>query len=199
MASSPVVAFNHNDHYHALLLRQVPDGATDALDVGCGTGVFARRLGGRGIAVDAIDVDQRVIESASTIPSRNVTFRRVDVTTTELSPGGYDFISCLSSLHHVPFDTVTRLRAALKPGGVLAILGCYREEFPRDLPTSLAAVGVNAVARLTHLGRGEAMSAPVAEPSSTLAEIRADAARLLPGHAMRKLLFWRYLLVFKHS
>jgi hypothetical protein len=98
----------------------------------------------------------------------------------------------------VPFDTVTRLRAALKPGGVLAVLGCYREDFPRDLPSSLVAVGVNAVARLTHLGRGERMSAPVATPSSTLVEIRADAARLLPGRSVRKLLFWRYLLVFKH-
>lgn len=193
------MAFNHNDHYHALVLRQVPKGAARALDVGCGTGTFARRLAGRGITVDAIDADQRMIEAASATPSPNVTFRRADVTSAELPAGRYDFISCLASLHHVPFDTVTRLRAALKPGGVLAVLGCYREDFPRDLPVSLLAVGVNAVARLTRLGHGERMSAPVAIPSSTLVEIRADAARLLPGGSVRKLLFWRYLLVFKHS
>jgi SAM-dependent methyltransferase len=193
------VAFNHNDHYHALLLRQVPKGAARALDVGCGVGTFARRLAGRGIAVDAIDADPRMIEAASAIPSPDVTFRRADVTSAELPAGRYDFVSCLASLHHVPFDTVTRLRAALKPGGVLAVLGCYREDFPRDLPVSLLAVGVNAAARLAHLGRGERMSAPVATPSSTLAEIRADADRLLPGRSVRTLLFWRYLLVFKHS
>jgi len=47
--------FNHNDHYHRLLLRQLPPGCRRALDVGCGTGRFARRLAQRGIQVDAID------------------------------------------------------------------------------------------------------------------------------------------------
>jgi hypothetical protein len=28
--------FDHNDHYHPLLLRQVPRDAVTALDVGCG-------------------------------------------------------------------------------------------------------------------------------------------------------------------
>ena len=193
------MTFNHNDHYHRLMLRQVPEGAARALDVGCGTGGFARRLAGRGIAVDAIDADQRMIDIASEARLPNVTFRRADVATVELPVAGYDFVSCLSSIHHVPFDTVTRLRAALKPGGRLAILGCYREEFPADLPVSLLAVGANAIARVAHLGRGARMSAPVARPTSTLAEIRADAEELLPGRTVRKLLFWRYLLMFHQS
>lgn len=36
--------FDHNDHYLRLLLRQVPRNCGAALDVGCGTGRFARRL-----------------------------------------------------------------------------------------------------------------------------------------------------------
>lgn len=48
------MAFDHNDHYHPLLLRQVPSGAATALDVGCGTGLFARRLAARGVVVDAV-------------------------------------------------------------------------------------------------------------------------------------------------
>lgn len=167
------MAFNHNDHYHRLVLRQVPRGAARALDVGCGTGDFARRLAIDGIAVDAIDADQRMVDLATETPAPGVTFRRTDVGATALPEARYDFISCLASIHHVPFDTVTRLRAALKPGGVLAILGCYR--------------------------RGQRMSAPVAQAMSTLAEIRSGAAELLPGRTVRMLLFWRYLLVFHQS
>ncbi|NDZ99780.1 methyltransferase domain-containing protein, partial [Streptomyces sp. SID10116] len=47
--------FDHNDHYHPLLLRNLPPGGRTALDVGCGTGRFARRLAARGYEVDALD------------------------------------------------------------------------------------------------------------------------------------------------
>ncbi|MGW6404449.1 class I SAM-dependent methyltransferase [Streptomyces sp. NPDC055134] len=55
--------FDHNDHYHRLLLRQLPKEGREesrgegrrALDIGCGTGRFARRLAGRGYEVDALD------------------------------------------------------------------------------------------------------------------------------------------------
>jgi ubiquinone/menaquinone biosynthesis C-methylase UbiE len=42
------MVFNFNDHYRPLLLKQVPSGARTALDIGCGTGQFARLLAGRG-------------------------------------------------------------------------------------------------------------------------------------------------------
>ena len=34
--------WNHNNHYHRFLLGQVPACCADALDIGCGTGQFAR-------------------------------------------------------------------------------------------------------------------------------------------------------------
>jgi SAM-dependent methyltransferase len=198
------VPFNHNDHYHPLLLRQVPAGATRALDVGCGTGRFARRLAGHGLTVDAIDADPAVIEAATAIPAPNVRFRHADITTEPLPFRRYDFISCLSSIHHVPFDTVARLRDALAPGGVLAVLGCYREQWPADAPVVLAAIPANAAARLTvatleRTGLRTApgtVRAPVRNPAMTLTEVVRAAAGLLPGCTVRRLLFWRYLLVY---
>jgi SAM-dependent methyltransferase len=196
------MSFDHNDHYHRLLLRRVPPGALTALDVGCGTGRFARRLAARGLRVDAIDASEEAVAAAGTAPG--VTFRLADVTRVNLPRGHYDVITCLASLHHVPFSTVSALRAALAPGGVLLVLGCYPERTRADWAVSLTAVPVNAAARLAVSvlerlrGRApEAVRAPVRPPETPLPQIRAEAARLLPGSRVRRLLFWRYLLVFQ--
>jgi len=89
-----------------------------------------------------------------------------------LPAGRHDYISCLASIHYMPFATVATLREALAPGGVLVILGCYRQRTAADYAVVLAATPVNAAARLT-------------------------VAALLPGCVVRRRLFWRYLLVFR--
>ena len=38
---------------------------------------------------------------------------------------------------------------------------------------------------------------PIRPAAMTLREVRQEAARLLPGCTVRRLLFWRYLLVFR--
>jgi SAM-dependent methyltransferase len=197
------VPFDHNDHYHRPLLRQVPRGCRTALDVGCGTGRFARRLARRGIQVDA------VVHSARAAPAPPVGAGRVryllaDVTRVALPAGRYDYISCLASIHHMPFATVATLREALAPGGVLVILGCYRQRTAADYAVVLAAAPVNAAARLAvaalERARGRAdrpPPAPVRPALMTLGEVREEAAALLPGCVVRRRLFWRYLLVFR--
>ncbi|MFI9363302.1 class I SAM-dependent methyltransferase [Kitasatospora sp. NPDC053057] len=197
--------FDHNDHYHRLLLRSLPPGARRALDVGCGTGTFARALARRGLEVDAVDRDEPVLTAArSGTDSSRIQFRQADLTALELPPGQYDFISCLASLHHLPLDTLARLRDALAPGGVLVVLGCYRETTAGDRLISLAAVPVNALCRLVvHLReRGAPPSrvrAPVTMPQTSLPEIRAYAEQHLPGFRVRRLLFWRYLLAYRRD
>ncbi|MES9511022.1 class I SAM-dependent methyltransferase [Streptomyces sp. NPDC000609] len=206
--------FDHNDHYHRLLLRQVPRNCATALDVGCGTGQFARRLAHLGIEVDAIDPSEEAIAEARalsgrTTDDRNPRFQQADVTEVELPKAHYDFISCLASIHHMPFDTVAALRDALAPGGILVILGCYPEKTRLDWAWSLAAVPINAAARpavavkdrlrpASAATRREGAKAPVRRPAIPLAEIRREAAVLLPGYNIRRLLFWRYLLVFRN-
>lgn len=90
--------FNHNDHYHGFLLRHVPASCARALD-GCGSGAFARLLATRRAEVDAIDRDPGMITVASGPP--NVHFVHADIRDHDL--GDYDFVSCVASLHHVPF------------------------------------------------------------------------------------------------
>jgi SAM-dependent methyltransferase len=204
------VPFDHNDRYHRLLLRQVPAGCRTALDVGCGTGRFARRLARRGIRVDAVDRSAEVVEAARAAPAPpagagRVRYLLADVTTMELPAARYDYIACLASIHHVPFATLARLREALAPGGVLAILGCYRQRTPADYAVALAAAPVNAAARVAVAalerarrgGSGDLPRPPLRPATMTLGEVREAAAPLLPGCAVRRLLLWRYLLVFR--
>ncbi|MFE2988460.1 class I SAM-dependent methyltransferase [Streptomyces sp. NPDC059262] len=190
--------FDHNDHYHRLLLRRLPKDGRTALDIGCGTGRFARRLAGRGYEVDALDPSAEVIAEAEAVGG-GPRFRRADVTATDLPEGHYDVITCLASLHHMPFATVTRLRAALAPGGALLVLGCYAGVTPLDLVAVPANAAARAAVHVADRLRGAARpprKAPVCRPDMTLAAVRTEAGRLLPGSQVRQLLFWRYLLTY---
>jgi SAM-dependent methyltransferase len=209
------VPFAHNDHYQRLLIRQLPAGGRTALDVGCGTGRFARRLARRGYDVDAIDLSAETLATARALSAQiwaagTIRWQRADITTVDLPDKHYDFISCVASIHHVPFETVGKLRDALTHGGVLAILGLYNEETVSDWMLSLAAVPVNAAARVavaisdklqpTWEGQVQRqVSAPTTNPDMTLEQIRTAAAEELPGSTIRRLLFWRYLLVYRKT
>ncbi|MBK1786424.1 class I SAM-dependent methyltransferase [Prauserella cavernicola] len=199
--------FNHNDRYHPRLVRLVPPGARTALDVGCGSGRFARRLAAHGLDVEGIDPSAEMIGIATATGSPGpgtVTYRHEDVTTAELPQRRYDVITCLASLHHVPFETVTRLRTALAPGGVLAVLGLATPSTAADHATWLGAAPVNVAARLlVHVGErlnggaDDEPRAPVRDWIMSMADVRTEAARLLPGSTVRTLLFWRYLLSYR--
>ncbi|MEO6090588.1 MAG: class I SAM-dependent methyltransferase [Umezawaea sp.] len=202
-------SFSHNDFYHRFLLRKVPSGCGRALDVGCGTGLFARRLARRARGVDAVDRSPEVIAAAraSSRDVPNVDYTEADLASHDLGNGRYDYISCIASIHHMPFaETVTRLRAALAPGGVLAIVGCYRQVGPADyardliaIPSNLAANAVlGAIARRRTPSGPAHVPAPVMQPRTTLEEIKRDADRLLPGAVIRRRVYWRYSLVYRH-
>lgn len=201
------MGFNHNDHYHPLLLDQLPPGPGVALDVGCGNGRFARRLAATGMHVEAIDRSGPMIDLARAAGSPGpgtISYRQADLVAGKLPGEAYDFISCLAMLHHVPFDTVTKLRDALLPGGVLAVLGLGRPSTFADYARAVVTSPVNALARLVvyagdrlNGGVDPLPTAPVVETFPPMNRIRRDAARLLPGSRVRNLLFYRYLLVYR--
>ncbi|MFB9902492.1 class I SAM-dependent methyltransferase [Allokutzneria oryzae] len=190
--------FNHNDFYHRTLLRHVPSHCADALDVGCGGGSFARRLARHAGWVDAVDTSAEMIDLARTrsMGAGNIEFRVCDLM--GIDAARYDFVSCIATVHHLPSfpDALERLRDSLRPGGVLAVLGLYREQTVSDWAISLSAAPVNLLFNAVTRKQAE-VTPPVADHSMTLADIRTDADRVLPGHRVRRHLFWRYSMIYR--
>lgn len=140
--TSLAAEWNHNSHYHRELLRAVPKPCRRALDVGCGYGEFARLLAERAEQVDALDQAREVIAQArqSSVSVANLRYIEADLVSYPLENSAYDFISAIASLHHLPFATALgKLRAALRPGGVLVVLSLYHDSTLADLLAS--AVG----------------------------------------------------------
>ena len=143
----------------------------------------------------------------------NVTCILADVLHEPLPDARYDAIVSISALHHTPLDEMLpRLAGALRPGGVLAAVALPRGDLPRELPTELtAAIGhrlfgaVFAILRAGGRRRWYAKEAShvimpvVLDPSLTTRQVRRQASALLPGAQVRRLIFWRYFLLWQKA
>jgi trans-aconitate methyltransferase len=188
--------WNHNSHYHDLLLAAVPHGCRRALDVGCGLGTFARKVATHSRHVDALDQDA-VIQQARALShgGQRIHFVHGDfMTWTAEEP--YDFISMIAVLHHLRFGSaLTKAAALLRPGGVLTVLGLHRaRSFVHMGVRSLVGYPVSAFYRMTR--STSRVEAPVLDPTMTLPEIRREAAALLPGATIQRHVLWRYSLTW---
>jgi SAM-dependent methyltransferase len=204
IALLPDEGWNHNRHYHPLLLRQVRPGCAEALDAGCGTGELARLLAARCARVTGIDVSPNMVAEARRRSAGldNVEYAVADIMTAPLAPGGFDCIATVAVLHHLPLDAVlARLRELLRPGGVLLVLDLR----PTRLPADLAAAAIATVLGAWHNGRRRPSAAEreawdahgSTDRYPAPAEVRAACARVLPGARVRSHLLWRYSIVWR--
>ncbi|CAL9589816.1 Trans-aconitate 2-methyltransferase [Streptomyces sp. enrichment culture] len=195
--------WDHNAHYHRWILRRLPRRFDRALDVGSGSGDLARLLASRAGAVHGIDVEPSIVDRARelTDPAAPVTFTVGDALR-EVPPGPYDVITCVATIHHMPFgDALTRFRRHLAPGGTLVVIGVYRPRSLSDHLIDAVAVPANvAMAWIKNKGRRAprpvSMTAPTRPATMAFADIVRDAHRVLPGARLRRRLFWRYTLVW---
>ncbi|MFJ7956383.1 class I SAM-dependent methyltransferase [Streptomyces sp. NPDC096319] len=196
--------WDHNAHYHRWILRQLPPRFRLALDIGSGSGDLARLLAGRADAVRAVDADPAITARArqltpSTLP---VTYTVGDAAT-DLPDGAYDVITCVATVHHLPFaPTLARCRHLLAPGGTLVIVGLSRARTPVDHLLGALAIPANAaLGWLKNKGRPSArpvaMTAPTRPADMTFDDIAREAGDVLPGVRLRRRLFWRYTLVWQ--
>ena len=193
--------WDHNIHYHPALLGHIPEGARRALDVGCGAGLFAERVGATVPEVVAIDRDPETIRAASAASRRpNVSYIEADVMEADLPLGSFDYVSVLSALHHMPLrPALERLRSLLAPGGVLVVLGLYKCATPYDYAyvgaTALIDLAVGLARHRTQASLRRSQGV-VRDWHDTLQEIRVAARSILPGAEIRRHIFDRYSLVY---
>ncbi|NEB83032.1 class I SAM-dependent methyltransferase [Streptomyces anulatus] len=196
--------WDHNAHYHRWILRRLPGRFPGALDVGSGSGDLARLLATRAEAVHGIDADPAIVERARerTAPGAPVTFSVGDALE-DVPSGSYDVITCVATIHHLPFgEALTHLRRHLAPGGTLIVVGLYRPRSRSDYLIDAVAIPSNiAMAWIKNKGRKAprpaAMTAPTRPATMAFADIVRDARLVLPGARPRRRLFWRYTLVWK--
>jgi SAM-dependent methyltransferase len=210
LAASSGDGWDHNAHYHGFLLGQLPSRCREALDVGCGTGGFARLLAGRCERVLAFDLAPRMVAVARSRSAGhpNLEYLVADATAWPFPAARFDCVASIAAAHHLRLaPLLTRMRDALASGGTLLVLDVYRPHSLADLAVSLLAVPAARLLRLRHTGRlGDPPELRRAwaehgrgDRYLSLAEIRAVCAGVLPGASVRRHLLWRYSIVWRRA
>ena len=198
-----------NNHYHDFLLKHVPQNCENALEIGCGTGAFARLLAKRSKRVVALDLSSEMIRVARSRSSEfdKLEFQLADAMTWHFPQSGFDFICSIATLHHLQQrELFVKMKDALKPGGVLVVLDLVESSSLVERMLDVCGLGVSGSLRLIHNGRlkppREVRKAweqhGKHDHYSTVEQMRALADEILPGASVRRHLLWRYSLVFRN-
>jgi SAM-dependent methyltransferase len=197
-----------NNHYHNSLLKHVPADCENALEIGCGTGAFARLLAKRCKRVVALDLSPEMIRVARSRSTqfKNLEFQLADAVQWDFPPSHFDFVCSIATLHHLAQRALlVKIRDSLKPNGVLVILDLVESDSLVERMCDVVGFGVSGGFRLIHNGR---LQPPAAVRKAweqhgkhdhylKLRQVHALADEILPGAIVRRCLFWRYLLVYK--
>lgn len=207
--------WTHNNHYHGLLLQHVPANCRNALEIGCGTGAFARQLARHADHVLALDLSPEMIRVAQSRSQQlpNIEFQLADALAWEGPTEHFDYVACIATLHHLPQkEMIRKLKLFLKKGGVLAILDLFEherrvltKEGVVDATLNVAAMLTSVSLRLIHNGRLNPPRAVRAawkahgqhESYPMVKDVRAVCDELLPGAVLRKHLLWRYSVIWR--
>jgi SAM-dependent methyltransferase len=197
-----------NNHYHDFLLKHVPVNCGTALEIGCGTGAFARQLAGRCRRVIGIDLSAEMIRVARSRSSRfeNLEFELADATSWNFPQSHFDFICSIATFHHLEQrELLPKIRDALKPGGVFVLLDLVSSSGMTERLMDVIGLGVSSGLRLIHNGRLQ--PPPEVRKAweqhgkhdhySTVNQMRALADEILPGASVKRHLLWRYTLVYR--
>ncbi|GAA0338841.1 class I SAM-dependent methyltransferase [Actinoallomurus spadix] len=186
--------WNHNTHYHRLVLDAMPDPCEAALDVGCGEGLLARRLATRARRVTGVDRSAEMIRQARGRAggSGGLEFLAADFLRHPFPEGAYDLVCSVAVIHHMDFTAaLTRMADLLRPGGTLVVVGLARDRTPLDRAFSGAVLPAIMIADRVR-GKADPAGMPMTEPEMSWGRVRREALRLLPGARFRRHLYWRY-------
>ena len=178
------------------------------MDIGCGKGTFSRRLAEQSRSVLALDLSPEMIRLArsGSASFANIDFQLADVMSLDLPPGEFDCVASIATLHHLPLrEALKKMKAALKPGGILLILDLYKASGLRDTLMNPVAIAVSVALRLIHHRRllppRDVRAAWKAHEQHdiypTIAEVQSLCHDLLPSAQIKKHLLWRYSIIWQ--
>jgi SAM-dependent methyltransferase len=142
---------------------RLPAGAHSLLDIGGGHGWYSAQLCRRypGLTATVLDLPGsaaigREIIAAAGMADR-VQHRDGDAATDDLGHG-YDGVLCFNLVHHLTADQIVglfgRIREALKPGGVLAVMDAFAE------PDRRKSAAANFLGLFVYLSSGSQVHTP---------------------------------------
>jgi ubiquinone/menaquinone biosynthesis C-methylase UbiE len=117
-------AFVSLERKHDFFIRHLPERRGRVLDVGCGVGLLALELSRHFDSVTAIDISEPMLAIARRKrAAANIEYRRVDANRLALEET-FDAIVSHTTFHHLDSipETLSRLKAALAPGGRLILI-----------------------------------------------------------------------------
>jgi SAM-dependent methyltransferase len=197
-----------NNHYHDYLLKHVPQNCANALEIGSGTGAFARQLATRCKRVVALDLSPEMIRVARARSTQypNLECQIADAMTWDFPQAHFDFICSIATLHHTEQrPLLMKMKNALKPRGVLVVLDLVESSGLVERAIDVIGFGVSGALRLIHNGR---LKPPPEVRKAweqhgkhdhylSVSEVRELANEILPGATVKRCLFWRYALVYR--
>ncbi|HLA09290.1 MAG TPA: class I SAM-dependent methyltransferase [Pyrinomonadaceae bacterium] len=207
--------WTHNNHYHDFLIRSVPKNCRNALEIGCGTGAFARSLAECTDHVFAIDLSTEMIRVARSRSANvtNVEFEMADANSWSFPLDHFDCIASIATLHHLnTVEMLKRMKGSLTVGGILILLDLFEPERNlikltgiRDSFLNILAMSVSGGLRLLHNGRlnppREVQEAWDAQGKHdhypSMKEVRKLCKEILPDARVRRHLLWRYSIVWQ--
>jgi SAM-dependent methyltransferase len=193
--------------YDDEILSHVPAGCRRALDIGCGTGRFTRRLAERVPHVTAIDLSEVTLDTARA-RSRGASIEYLAADALTLLPrlGRFDCVVSLATFHHLPQDEgAACFAAAVAPGGTLILQDLWRVDGLADraldavrLPVKLARLlAARSPVRHTREEREAWRVHARGDEHLMMREVRALRDQYFSGATVTPHFLWRYTLVWR--
>lgn len=200
---------DHNSHYYGLILRHFPVQRSRALDIGCGKGDLLELLRLHFKEATGVDFSHEMILRARTRfkASKNVHLLEVDFLEISIIRK-YDLIVSVAALHHMPLkEVVLKCKKILNKDGILVVLDLYRPSSLLDYSLAAISVPLNLIGRVllnryTPQSKGERAAWEEHgrhESYYCMKDIRDSLREIIPGAMLKRLLYWRYLLVWRNA
>ncbi len=200
--------WNHNNCYYPLLFRNMPRNCRDVLEIGCGKGELCALIAEAGANVVGVDFSANMIDAAKAVYGGNGRIRLInaDITSLYFDSGSLDAIVTVATAHHLDFEWLLRFaRDKLRPGGRLLILDlCDASTIADHIHWACAVIPnkiINAIHNRNYLQNKAASDAWQIhgdhDDYMTLPQIAALARKHAPGVKVRRLLYWRYFLLWQ--